>query len=93
MPREGILPGYNSVWRDFFVRTWELIAEKAKALPPDKQAEVLDFLEFIQARSRKQAGPLVDPYGLLAGLDHDISESDIAEARREMWGGFPREIR
>lgn len=75
------------------MRTWELIAEKAKELPPDKQAEVLDFLEFLQARSRKRTGPLLDPYGLLAGLGHDISEIDLAEARREMWGGFPREIR
>ena len=27
--------------------------------------------------------------GLWRGLD--ITEEDIAEARREMWGGFPRE--
>ena len=29
--------------------------------------------------------------GLWADLEVDISPEDIAEARREMWGGFPRE--
>jgi len=28
----------------------------------------------------------------LAGKGIDISEEDIAELRREMWGNFPREI-
>lgn len=29
--------------------------------------------------------------GLWADLGVDVSDEDIAEARREMWGGFPRE--
>jgi hypothetical protein len=29
-------------------------------------------------------------YGLWADLGMDISEEDIDEARREMWGNFPR---
>jgi len=32
------------------VTTWELIAEKARELPPEKQLEVLDFLEFLRTR-------------------------------------------
>jgi hypothetical protein len=71
--------------------TWEIIAEKAKELPPEKQLEVLDFLELLQTRNRK-GEPRKDPLGLLADLEVDLSEEDIAEARREMWSEFPREI-
>lgn len=31
------------------------------------------------------------PYGIFADITSDISEEDIAEARREMWGGFPHD--
>ncbi len=68
--------------------TWELIAQKAKDLPPEKQIEVLDFVEFIHAREGHKR-----PRRSLAGLwqGFDISTEDIEEARREMWGNFPRE--
>ena len=33
------------------------IAEIAAALPPDKQAEVLDFVEFLKARARPSDVP------------------------------------
>jgi hypothetical protein len=36
--------------------TWELIAEKAKDLPPEKQQEVLDFVESVRARAAR-SGP------------------------------------
>ena len=70
--------------------TWQEISEKAKELPTDKQREVLDFVEFLRARERVHK-PLIDPAGLLVDLDVDISESGIAEIRREMWSQFPRE--
>jgi len=38
-----------------------------------------------------QPEPLESLYGLWADLNIDISEDDIAQARREMWGNFPRE--
>lgn len=69
--------------------TWEIIAEKAKELPPEKQLEVLDFLESLRTRTQKR-GPLRSPAGLLKGLGINLSEEDIAEARREMWGNFRR---
>jgi len=31
--------------------------------------------------------------GLWADLNIHITEEDIAEARREMWGNFPRDIK
>jgi hypothetical protein len=70
--------------------TWERIAEKARELPADKQLELLDFAEFLHARPASQR-PLVSAAGLWADLGIDITSEDIDEARREMWGNFPRE--
>ena len=70
--------------------TWEVIAERAKELPPEKQLEVLDFLEFLRMRTPKKR-PLRSPAGLLEDLGIDLSAEDIAAARREMWSRFPRE--
>jgi hypothetical protein len=66
------------------------VLEKLLKLPVDKQKEVLDFVESLekkagQRRSRRSLK------GLWADLEVNISADDIAEARREMWGGFPRE--
>ncbi len=35
--------------------------------------------------------PLKSAYGLWADLNVSVSAEDIDEARREMWGNFPRE--
>ena len=69
----------------------QAVVEKLRALPVEKQREVLDFVEFLQ---NKSAPPLRrhSPIGLCADLKVDITEADIAEARREMWGNFPRDI-
>src|SRR3954469_8562662 len=50
--------------------TWEIIAEKAKDLPADKQQEVLDFVEFVRIRT-PQKDRLESPAGLLADLGVD----------------------
>lgn len=69
---------------------------KVRARPPDKQHELLDFAYFLQGpRIAAAVGgtpkePRKDPYGLWAEFDIDISEEDLAELRRERWGGFPR---
>lgn len=70
--------------------TWELIAEKAKALPPEKQEEVLDFLEFLHERQQQKA-PLRSLRGLWKDLGPESSAEEIHEARREAWGTFPRD--
>jgi len=69
----------------------QAVIEKLRVLPVEKQQEVLDFVEFLQ---RKSAPPRRrhSPIGLCADLNVDITEADIAEARREMWGNFPRDI-
>jgi hypothetical protein len=50
------------------------------------QKQVLDFISQLPV-SPPQAR--VGLYGLFHGLD--TIEAEIAEARREMWGQFPRE--
>jgi EAL domain-containing protein (putative c-di-GMP-specific phosphodiesterase class I) len=66
------------------------VLEKLLKLPADRQKEVLDFVETLEkkARSTRRRRSLK---GLWADLGVDVSSEDIAEARREMWGGFPRE--
>ncbi len=66
------------------------VLEKLRALPVEKQHEVLDFVEFLD-RKRNRERTRRSMKGLWADLGIQISEKDISEARREMWGGFPRE--
>jgi len=62
------------------------VLEKLPDLPLEKQKEVLDFVAFLK---EKNGGPL----DLWSDLNVHIREEDIAEARREMWGNFPRDIK
>jgi hypothetical protein len=67
----------------------ELVVQTLHQLPPDKQREVLDFVEFLASRIRPKH-PLPSVKGMLADLKIDVSADDIDDARREMWGNFPR---
>lgn len=62
--------------------TWERIAEKARELPPEKQGRVLELVESLQ---RDRVRTHQDPAGLLADLEIDLGEEDLAEARKEIW--------
>jgi hypothetical protein len=66
------------------------LLEKLLKLPPEKQKEVLDFVETLEknARATRHRRSLK---GLWADSGVEVSSEDIAAARREMWGGFPRE--
>lgn len=68
----------------------EVLLEKFKVLPANRKQEVLDFVEFLEEKEAKPR-PRRSLYGILADLNVNITEEDIAEARREMWGNFPRE--
>jgi hypothetical protein len=68
----------------------EAITEKVRALPPHKQQEVLDFVECLLQKEPSR-GPRRSIIGLWADLGISITEEDIADARREMWGNFPRD--
>ncbi len=69
----------------------EMVLEKPRGLPAEKQKEVLKFVESLKPGGDPQS-PLRSVEGLWADLDIDITEADIAEARREMWGNFLRDI-
>jgi hypothetical protein len=66
------------------------VLEKLLKLPVDKQKEVLDFVESLEKKAVHRHSHR-SPKGMWADLGVNISPEDIAEARREMWGGFPRE--
>jgi hypothetical protein len=69
----------------------QVVLEKLRQLPLEKQQEALDFVAFLESRQTVPF-PRHNPIGLLADLNVDVTAEDIAEARREMWDNFPRDI-
>jgi hypothetical protein len=67
------------------------LVQKLRELPYEKQREVRDFVEFLLSRMSPKR-PRRSLMGMLAHLNIHISSEDIAEARREMWGNFPRDF-
>ena len=65
----------------------EAIVAAVRDLSPEQQQEVFDFASFLGTKKR----PLKSLYGLWKDHGISFSEEDIAEAREEMWGNFPRE--
>lgn len=69
----------------------EMVLEKLRQLSPEQKDEVLHLVKTLSEKNTP-AQPLRSLEGLWADLNIDITEEDIAEARREMWGNFPRDI-
>jgi hypothetical protein len=65
------------------------VVEKLRDLPPEKQKEVLDFVDSLKEKNDGPKKPLRSLRGLWADLNVHITEEDIAQARGEMWGNFP----
>ena len=66
----------------------QIVIEKLRELPVEKQQEVADFVEFVHHRSVPKR-PRRSLEGLWKGLhEQPVTEEDIAEARREMWGSY-----
>ena len=65
---------------------------KIRGLTPEKQREVLEFAQSL-SENETATKPLRSLEGLWTDLNIQITEDDIAEARREMWGNFPRDIK
>ena len=65
----------------------QVVIEKLRALPAERQQEVLDFVEFLHRKSAptRRRRRLK---GLWADLKINITAAEIAEARREMWGNL-----
>ena len=68
----------------------EAILEAVRALPVEKQQEVLNHA----ARLRDEAGRRISfrsVRGLWADLAVSLSQEEIEDNRRDMWRNFPRE--
>jgi hypothetical protein len=83
---------YNGSYREKVRMTIEeQVLEKLRDLPPERQKEVLQFVESLKEKGESKK-PRRSLLGLWADLNVHVTEEDIAEARREMWGNFPRDI-
>ncbi|MCW5862935.1 MAG: hypothetical protein KIT52_07515 [Anaerolineae bacterium] len=69
----------------------EEVVEMVRSLSPlDKVRLVEEVMTLLQEDlTTKKSGPGRSYYGIWP--DASVSAEDIAEARREMWGSFPRE--
>ncbi len=63
----------------------QAVLEKLRELPLEKQQEVLDFTDFLHQKVTPKR-PLRSVKGLCADLKFDLSDEDIAQARKDMWG-------
>ncbi len=67
--------------------TQQVILTRLHFLPLEKQQELLDFADFLMQKNRiKRKRRSIE--GLCADLNIHITETDIAKARREMWGAY-----
>jgi hypothetical protein len=69
----------------------EIILERLKRLSPDRKQEILDFLEFLEAREKSKKWMEFDEWALnLAkekGFAH-LTEEDVARIVRDFRGGI-----
>ncbi len=68
----------------------QAIAERVRKLPPSQKREVLRFVDGLGSRQTPETGASL--LGIWADLDIVPTADEISEARREMWGQFPREV-
>lgn len=66
----------------------QTVIAKIRELPSEKQQEVLNFVNGLESAPKR---PLKSLAGLWADHNGDITEEDIAQLRKEMWGNFPRD--
>ena len=68
----------------------ESVVEKIQSLTPEQQREVMNLIDDL-AKANTNKHHRRSLMGMFSHLNIHITEDDIAEARREMWGKFPRE--
>jgi hypothetical protein len=68
----------------------EILIEKVRVLTPEKQREVLEYIERISTSPTRTA-PRVDPEGALADQPSALEFRDFEQARRELWADTPPE--
>lgn len=66
------------------------VMSKLRRLPPERQREVLDFVEYLALKS-----PTPDQRQTIEGIFADVgvslSADEIDQVRKEAWSGYPRE--
>jgi len=74
------------------IPTVESLAALARQLPPSDRARLIEQVaaSLVESENDNQPPRRVS-YGALADLNLDVSEEDIAEARKDMLANFPRE--
>ena len=68
----------------------QAILEAVRALPAEKQQEVLSHATRLRDRSVKKR-PFKSVRGLWADLNISLSADEIEQNQREMWKNFPTE--
>src|ERR1019366_4534856 len=67
------------------------ILDAVRALPADKQRELLDHVKRLRDEATQARKPWKSGRGLWADLSVDLSAERIDEARRETWKTFSRD--
>jgi len=68
----------------------QAIIEAVRALPPEKQQEVLNHAAKLRGDTGRRA-PFKSVRGLWADLGISLSAKEIEENQQDMWRNFPRE--
>ena len=75
--------------------TFDTVLDLVKKLTPGQKLRLIEAvipdLEESLRLAEEAPKPLRSLYGLWQDLNIDVSAEDIDEARRELWGQFPRE--
>ena len=69
----------------------QAILDAVRALPADKQQELLDHAQHLRDEATQPRKPRQSGRGLWADLNIDLSAEVIDEARRETWKTFVRD--
>ena len=73
------------------MNTEQTLIDLIRALPPEKQQEVLDHAQRLRASNGGTKPPRKSGRGLWADLGIDLTAEDIDKARGEMLKNFPRD--
>jgi hypothetical protein len=68
----------------------QAIIEAVRALPPDKQRELLDHANSLRHEARAKK-PFKSVKGLWSDLGISLSGEELDENQREMWKNFPQD--
>ncbi len=69
------------------------ILEKLSTLPPEKQCQVLDYIDKLHEESESSSDhPRSSMQGQWKELTSPLSAAELRSVRDELWGRFPRVV-